>query len=409
MLSFVLEAKDELSPDALRIALVGTLLSARNDTVPLVRIANIEDSNIDTDDAQAYCALLKSCAVPCDAPLLQSERRGLYKRLAYALLENKKAYLCFCEGEWCNGRCAMLSKNEVARKIETKAPYVIRAKEPKEHAEVNDKLRGTVVVAADALGEITLWQRNDTPTPIFASACDEMLNDISLVLSNDTIETRAKITHLKTLLGAQKACDFLHLAKLEGANYTVQELLKEGFLPDAIVNYLLILSFQEMPQAPFVLPEAIEYATVENLNESYAYFEIETLRRLNHLHLQRMDEKKLSTIFGFADAAIGRLAKLYLDECDTVNALKKKIEAIFGQKRFEGAIGKETERLRTHLRQAPYFEKFDDLVRDVESATSLRGDTLFRVLRLLLTGSETGPELATIYDCIKPYLLEVIR
>ncbi len=158
-----------------------------------------------------------------------------------------------------------------------------------------------------------------------------------------------------------------------------------------------------------MLPEAIKYATIENLNKSTARFEIETLRRLNRLHLQRMDEKKLSTIFGFADADIGRLAKLYLNECDTILALEKKIEAIFRQKRFDGAVGKEVELLRNCLQQAPYFAKFDDLLRHVETATSLHGETLFRALRLLLTGSETGPELATIYDCIKPYFLEVIR
>ncbi len=255
MLSFVVAIEDKLSLDALRIALVGTVLSAKNDTVPLVRVADFGRFSYDKNDPEESCALLKRCAVPCDAPLLQSERRGLYKRLAYALLENKKAYLCFCESKRCNGRCATLSKNEVAQKIKSEAPYAIRAKEAQERIEVNDRLQGTVVVAADTLGDITLWQRNDTPTSTFASACDEMLNDISLVLSNDTIEARARIVYLKTLLGVQKACDFLHLSNLEGASCTVQELFKEGFLPDALVNYLLMLSFQEMTEAPLCCPK----------------------------------------------------------------------------------------------------------------------------------------------------------
>jgi glutamyl-tRNA synthetase len=120
-----------------------------------------------------------------------------------------------------------------------------------------------------------------------------------------------------------------------------------------------------------------------------------------------MDDKRLSTLFGFADEDIGKLAKLYLEEASTINELEAKIKPIFLPKEFIGEWGGEMRAMEEIIQTAPMIDDYDDFVVHLVHMTGLKGENLFKPLRLLLTGAEHGPELSEIYSLIKPYLLEV--
>ncbi len=92
------------------------------------------------------------------------------------------------------------------------------------------------------------------------------------------------------------------------------ELFKEGFIPDAIINYTILKSYQNPPQKIFYLKDAISWFDIKNISKEPKEFDYEELRYLNREHIKLIDDKKLSNFFGFADVNIGKLAKLYLKD-----------------------------------------------------------------------------------------------
>ncbi len=155
------------------------------------------------------------------------------------------------------------------------------------------------------------------------------------------------------------------------------------------------------------MPEALEWFDLNTLSKSPVKFDIDTLRSINREHLKRIDDKRLSTLFGFADEDIGKLAKLYLEEASTINELEAKIKPIFSPKDFSGKWGEEMRIMAENIQEMPMIDDFDDFAVHMVHMTGLKGEKFFTPLRVLLTGAEDGPELSEIYSLIKPYLLEV--
>ena len=184
-------------------------------------------------------------------------------------------------------------------------------------------------------------------------------------------------------------------------------MFAEGFIPDAIINYLLLLGNSNAAEEIFTLPEAIEWFNIENISKFEAIFDINKLRLINAEHLKRMDDKQLSTLFGFADADIGKLAKVYLKEASTIKELIAKIKPIFAPKDFEGEWGKQMRIMTKVIADAPMINEFAEFESYVMKESGLKDDNFFMPLRYLLTGAGNGPELSEIYPLIKSYLLEV--
>jgi glutamyl-tRNA synthetase len=156
------------------------------------------------------------------------------------------------------------------------------------------------------------------------------------------------------------------------------------------------------------MPEALEWFDLRKLSKSPAKFDIDKLRYINRKHLEMMDDKRLSGLFGFADEDIGKLAKLYLEEASTINELDAKIKLIFSPKDFNGKWGEQMRMIAENIETMPMIDDVDDFNVHIVHMTGLKGENFFTPLRLLLTGAEDGPELSDIYPLIKPYLLEVI-
>ena len=184
-------------------------------------------------------------------------------------------------------------------------------------------------------------------------------------------------------------------------------MFEQGYIPDAIINYLLLLSNSQVSQEIFTLPQAIEWFKLEDISDVTVAFDIDKLRFFNREHLKMIDDKELSSLFGFADADIGKLAKIFLEEASTLNELKSKIDPIFAPKDFEGEWSNQMRTMETLVQDAPMFPEFNDFKIYVMQESGLKGKNFFKPLRLLLTGSEYGPELADIYPLIKSYLLEI--
>jgi glutamyl-tRNA synthetase len=412
MLRFASSPTGDMDIDTLRVAIFNYLIAQQRNESFIIRIDDSDKAkNIEGKDTEIM-QILEKFALGHESVFHQSEHLHMHQTLAIKLLEEDKAFLCTCtkdqlKADHYSGRCENVNKSEHAKLKESGTPFVIRMKKPTENINYHDLIQGDIVTTPNEVDAFVILQADGTPSQNFASACDDMLSSISTVIKKETqLQNTAREKHIKTQLGYTEETSYAHLPMLIDAP-SMKELFKEGFMPDAIINYLLVLGNITLKQEVFTLPEAIEWFNIENISTSTLTFDSEKLRYINREHLKRMDDKQLSTLFGFADADIGKLAKVYLEEVSTITELEDKIKPIFSPKDFSGEWGEQMRILAKCIADAPMLNTFDAFTSYLMKESELKDKNFSTPLRLLLTGAEFGPELSDIYPRIKAYILEI--
>jgi glutamyl-tRNA synthetase len=248
-------------------------------------------------------------------------------------------------------------------------------------------------------------QLNKTPTHNFACAVDDMLLDISTIIIDtkhkDKVDEQIEI---RKALGYTKDINYIYIpAMTNESEIGVLWLISEGYLPAAIANYLVELSY-DIPEEIFTLEEAIQNFDINRISDKTTTFEIDRLQQINKEYLESIDNMRLSKLIGYADEDIGKLAKLYLSECYTIKQLKYKIDTIFNKKELLDQNEDKYTELYNSLEKAPFFNKLEDLKKYIKQNTSLDDDSISTILRYAITGNTNGPELSEIYPLIKNYL-----
>ncbi|HIP50788.1 MAG TPA: glutamate--tRNA ligase [Campylobacterales bacterium] len=395
MLRFTPSPTGDMDIGNLRIAILNYLVSQQQDKQFLIRIEDTDvKHNIEGKDTEIM-QILEKFALKHDSVFHQSEHLNLYQTLGVKLLKEKKAFVCKCnnvDNDNCSENCEELTSEEYSTLKVSKEKFVIRIKK------------------SPNMEDFVILKTEGTPTYNFACATDDMMSNIDFVIRDEKylIDTPKQI-HIKNLLGYDQKTTYVHIPTIldldESAS--LQSLFEQGFIPDAILNYLLLLGNANTPKEIFTLPQAIKWFDLNNISKSPSKFDMTKLRFINREHLKLMDDRKLSTLFGFADADIGKLAKVYLAECSTINELEAKIHDIFTAKNFDGKWGKEMKTIKNIIYNAPAFETFDKLTKHITTQSDLKDENLFEPLRYLLTNTGDGPELNAIYPFIKSYILEV--
>ena len=413
MLRFAPSPTGDMHIRNLRVAIFNYIVAKQRDVNFIVRIEDTDKERNITGKDTEIMEILEKFALPHDSVMHQSENLHLHQTLAIRLLEEKKAFVCTCKdtesSEMYSGHCSAMGAAELAKLKEEKTPFVIRIKKPDTPILIHDLIKGDIETEPNEVDAFVILREDSTPTDIFASACDDMISGIRLVIEGEEYLSRApKQEYIKTLLGYDQETAYAHLPSLLDTDeaHTVKWLFEQGFIPDAIANYLLALGNQT-PKEIFTMPEAIEWFDLTKLSGSPASFDIERLRFINREHLKMMDDKRLSGLFGFADEAIGKLAKVYLEEASTINELEAKIRPIFKPKDFSGEWGEQMKVISDVIFNAPMINTYDAFESYIMKETGLSGENLSKPLRHLLTGADHGPELSKIYPYIKSYILEV--
>ncbi len=390
MLRFAPSPTGDMDINDLRVAIFNYVLAQQRNDQFLVRIDDTDSKrNIEGKDTEIMM-ILEKFAIKHDRVSHQSEHLGLHQTLAIRLLQEGKAFVCTCSNQ-CVGMCENLDREDYRVMKERAEPFVLRLKSP------DDEVERFVILKSDGM-----------PTANFAAACADMLSNIDfIVCGEDQRHNVSEQTRIKQVLGYEVETAYVYLPMLINDSLLVKSLFEEGFIPDAILNYLLLIGNSNVPQEIFTLPEAIAWFDIDNVAKSSISFDMEKLRSINREHLKMMEDKELSALFGFADADIGKLAKLYLEEVSTINELEAKIRPIFAPKKFEGAWAEEMRLLAGIIAKAPAFETFDGFKQHIVKESGLQEDNLLRPLTLLFTGLEQAPKLGDVYSFIKSYILEV--
>ena len=412
MLRFAPSPTGDMYIANLRVAIFNYLVAQQKGEPFLIRIEDADkEKNITGKDTEIMM-ILEKFALKHDAVFHQSEHLNLHQTLALRLLKDGKAFVCKCNNETdressCSSNCESLKSEEYEELKKSGEKFVIRIKSPQSDMHYSDLIKGELTATAEEIGSFVILKRDTTPSYDFACASDDMMSDITLIIrGEEELSSTPKQLYIKHLLAYEKNTHYAHMPTIIH-NVSVKSLFEEGFIPDAILNYLLLLGNSNAPKEIFTLPDAIEWFDLGSISKLALEFDLEKLRLINREHLKMIEDKKLSTLFGFADADIGKLAKVYLQECSTINELEAKIRPIFSPKNFSIECGEQMKLLENVINQAPYFENYDTFLKYIITKSELEEKSLLIALRYLLTNKGDGPELSEIYPYIKSYLLEV--
>jgi len=424
MLRFATSPTGDMPIGYLRIAILNYLIAQQKNDQLLVRIDDTDSKKNITGKDTEVMMILEKFALKHDAVFHQSEHLNLHQTLALRLLKEKKAFICKCtekeleNSDYYSGPCESLDYEDYEQLKESDEDFVIRVKKPSKNISYRDLFKGELTATPKEVDSFVILYKDGTPTENFASATDDMMSNIDFILRDEKhLVNTPKQIHIKNLLGYETETTYVHLPKIinehgeelstKDSISSVKSLFEKGFIPDAMLNYLLLLGNAKASEEIFTLPDAIEWFDINSLSKSATTFDIEKLRHVNREHLKKIDDKELSKQFGFADADIGKLAKLYLDECSTLNELEKKIRPIFTPKDFTGTLGKKMEKISELIFEAPAFKTLDQLIAYLKIESGLDEQEIKKLLQPLLTGSNKGPEVSKVYPFIKSYLLEV--
>jgi glutamyl-tRNA synthetase len=247
-------------------------------------------------------------------PYIQSERKDIYERYARQLIDEGKAYYCFCTKERLasltdeNGNrrydkhCLHLSKEEIAEKLASGIPYVIRQNIPEEGTTTfSDLVFGEIHVENKELQDLVLIKSDGLPTYNFANVIDDHLMKITHVLRGMEYISSTPAYNLLYESFGWEIPQYVHLphimrdkqhklSKRDGdANF--EDFLNKGFLPDAILNYVALLGWNpKNDREKFTLDELTEAFDISGVSKSSAIFDEVKLRWLNSLYIKEMTE-----------------------------------------------------------------------------------------------------------------------
>ena len=251
-------------------------------------------------------------------PYVQSERvaAGIYMEYAKQLVEKGEAYYCFCTKERLESlkqtiagkeivaydkHCLHLPKEEVEEKLASGMPFVIRQNIPNEGTtSFYDDIYGEITVENAELDDMILIKSDGYPTYNFANVVDDHLMGIThVVRGNEYLSSTPKYIRLYEAFGWEPPV-FVHLPLITDEEHhklskrsghsSFEDLVEQGFLPEAIVNFIALLGWSpEGTEEIFSLQELIEKFDYKRVNKSPAVFDMVKLRWMNGEYIKAMD------------------------------------------------------------------------------------------------------------------------
>ncbi len=430
MLRFAPSPTGDMHIGNLRVAIFNYIVARQRGEKLLIRIEDTDkERNIEGKDKEIL-EILDIFGIKYDNVVYQSSNFHIHQEMAKKLLEEKKAFACFCSEDEIaierekaklekrpyrySGKCEYLTPKEV-EKLKNKKPFVIRIKKPENPIKFNDLIKGEIELTPFDIDSFVILRADLTPTYNFACSIDDMIYDISLVIrGEDHLSNTPKQIHIRKALGYDKEIEYAHLpiilnedgkkmSKRDNAS-SVKWLLQQGFLPEAIANYLILLG-NSFEREVFTIEEAIEFFDLRKISRAPAKFDIEKLKFLNKEHMKKI--KDLAKRFN-VNSIYEDLLQIFKDESSTLKEIKEKFDKVF-EKSTDEEFSREREILKKEILENELEENYDDFKKRLQANTGLKGKKLFMPLRELLINQKHGAEIKDLYKAMKPYLKEIIK
>ena len=389
-----------------------------------------------------------------NGPYRQTERLDIYHKEIQRLLDEGKAYYCYCTEEELeesrtqqlaegktpvyNDHCRSLTEEEVAKYKESGRKPVIRLRVPKEGVfAFDDMVRGHVTFQAAGVGDFIIMKSDGIPVYNFAVVVDDALMNITHViraeehLSNTPRQIAIyqalgydipKFGHISLILGS----DHKKMSKRHGAT-SVDEYRKMGYLSDAVVNYLALLGWAPKgEQEIFTREELIEQFSMKRVSANDAVFDIEKLNWINFQYMKQLSPEELLELTlpfiinaGYITGPLSDEKKEWLKKVvwfvrdhlyygaqtpENIKIFFEELSATTDEEMLD-IMNRETSKMIIKS----FAEKLSDLdtfnessIKDVFSnlmkESGIKGKAAFEPVRIALTGEIHGPGLYTLIE-----------
>lgn len=285
-------------------------------------------------------------------PYVQSERQnsGIYLEYAKKLIDKGEAYYCFCDKERLDSlkqvvagkeisiydkHCLHLSKEEIEEKLNAGVPYVIRQNNPTEGTTTfDDEIYGEITVSNEELDDMILIKSDGYPTYNFANVIDDHLMEIThVVRGNEYISSSPKYQRLYEAFGWEPP-KYVHLPLITDENHkklskrcghsSFEDLVEQGFLPEAIVNFIALLGWSPEDNTEiFNLEQLTKMFDYHHINKSPAVFDMVKLRWMNGEYIKAMDNERF---YELAEPYLKKVVKRDVDTHKILDLVKTRIE-----------------------------------------------------------------------------------
>jgi len=301
-------------------------------------------------------------------PYRQSERMEVYKKYLKQLLDEGKAFYCFCKkretadsltkkrsAHWC--KCANLSDKEVKEKIANKESFIIRFKTPRKKEIVfEDLIRGRVKFNTEIIGNFSIAKNLDEPLYNFAAVIDDHKMQISHVIrGEDHISNTPKQLLLQQALAFPSPI-YAHLALILGPDKTklskrhnvvsLKDYKENGYLAEAMINFMALLGWNPGTNREiFSLTELIENFSLKKTQLSGAIFDLNKLEWINGYYIRNFPEKKyLKMALKYLEGHnkdkeyLVKVSLVSRERLKKMSDLKKDTEFFFDEPKYEQSL-----------------------------------------------------------------------
>jgi nondiscriminating glutamyl-tRNA synthetase len=392
-------------------------------------------------------------------PYRQSERLGKYQSRARVLMEQGRAYYCFCTSEQLEAerkealakslppkysrRCASIDLAEAKMRVAAGEPAAVRFRTPDDREiTFTDLVRGDITFHTDVIGDQVLLRSDGYPAYNFAVVVDDGLMGVTHVVRGED-----HISNTPRQLLIYEALDlappqFGHVAMVFGPDHTrlskrhgatsVDEFRERGYLPEALLNYLALLSWSPgEDQEIMPLAEMARRFRLSDVGHSASVFDEEKLAWVNRHYLKESSPERLAVLAepyleraGYTRgslkpeglAYLASIAPLFSTSVDRLAQVPQRLQQLFEfspakalaqpELRAEmeaGGARQVIDALTAELDKSPRLvdkEAFRALANRVRQQTGQKGRGLFHPIRVVLTGAGDGPELDLLVPAI---------
>ncbi len=453
-----------------RTAIFNYLFAKHNNGDFIVRIEDTDTSRSVENGIESQINNLHWLGVKIDeslqnpnekyGPYVQTQKLPRYQELAYKLLEEGKAYYCFCDEKQLeqdrleksnnhetpkySRRCYNLSKDEISKKLESGIPYVIRLKiDETKNYQWDDLIRGSISVPGDAMTDPVILKSNKIPMYNFAVVVDDYDMEISHVLRGEEhISNTPYQLAIKESLNFESSIKYGHLSiivdetgkKLSKRNQTTKQFIEDyknmGFLPEAIFNFLSLLSWSSETNQEILSPnELISLFNIDRLSKSPTFFDYKKMLWIGNEYFKKMPESEYLKFIKpfikleldeFLKSNFDMLALLFKNQISYADELNDLISEFFINSKssindemrqiiIENSDVVESFKEKISNIKEWNIENITNVIEEVKNVTNKKGKNLFMPIRIICTNLMHGPELAKIIFLkqLKPILFNI--
>jgi len=425
-----------------RTALFNWLLARNTGGKFILRIEDTDQVRSTKESIDAILDSMSWLGLDWDeGPIYQTDRLSHYRQHVDRLLKEGKAYPCYCTPEELEERRRKALQEKRKPKYDGhcrnwKGPVpdrtpAIRFKAPAQGVTVlRDLIKGTIEFNNEELDDLIILRSDGWPTYNFSAMVDDALMNITHVIRGDDHVNNTprqillyeafgyplpEFAHVPMILGADKT----RLSKRHGAT-SVMAYKDMGYLPQALVNYLVRLGWAYGDQEVFTLAELVKKFSLENVGKSAAVFNMEKLQWLNGVYLR---QEKPETLAGLLLPILEKkglrprspewlveVIKTLQERSKTLVEMGEAAEFYFrsdfavdekaARKHLTPAIKEPLEELIAKLESAPEPDEksLEEMFKEIITARGIKLGALAQAVRVALTGRAVSPG---IYEVLK--------